>query len=248
MRKYLAMLIIILCSINLLAQEDPEAELEIDDAEPPKVIVIPKAKPEPRRIRKQTQPERGLKGGVTLYNSFANSIVFDSVSATSGAASANGSINFSTDAAMGIGFEATDMAPNSWGVGFGLNYDFERKLNAFNLTMNGVTSTGTYIEPKSTLSVYSLNANAIHQWEKFFLTFGLNYCSPNLKTTGTSSITATGGVGGQIGVGILVSENFAIELQQRQLTMNWQATSGAMIINYGNGLLSGPQLKLRFIF
>lgn len=233
------------------ASAPAEAAAPVEEAEKEEVVEPPKElKPAKRVAKKKMKLARRVHGAAYLFYSTADEIEFDEISATSGGSSGAGDLTFKTEAGLGVGVEAFDSAPHSWGWSAGLSYEPKRKLKSFNGSINGSGFSAVYTSPQPTFELWAVYGNATYQWEQFYVLFGLNFSSPILhKSPGaTGSIKVTGTLGAQLGVGVRLAEQFGIEFTSRAIGIDMRGDDGTTFIDYGTGYFTGAQLGVRFEF
>lgn len=180
-----------------------------------------------------------------LYN-MANTWSFDSLTASGSGGSGSGSLTYNVDSGVGLGIQAWKSDPNSWGMSFGFEYDFPRNINSQTVTLNGTTYIGVTSGSKPTVTEHVVYLNAIYRWNDFYLPFGLNYSMPTLQGSVEDTITITGAIGIQVGVGTHVTDHFSVEALVQTLGTKMTESNSTTYIDYGTGYLTGAQLNLKF--
>ncbi|RYZ63277.1 MAG: hypothetical protein EOP05_23910 [Proteobacteria bacterium] len=92
-------------------------------------------------------------------------------------------------------------------------------------------------------------ANAIYRWDAFYLPFGINFLLPKVEDGPLIFKNKSGSVGGQVGAGYYVHENFATEFVVRASHVNLGGVaSGTNYYSYGDGYLFSANLIAKFIY
>lgn len=148
---------------------------------------------------------------------------------------------------VSLDLDARYMRPQSWGFLGALILNTNREEDTLTeTTSSGATFTGTITE-KGTISSHSLMANAVYQWDIYYLPFGINMSTYKYDAK-LGSATSKGGVGIQIGSGWWINDNFAIELWYKSTSVELKRTVGTTEYNFGNGSLAQFLVSGKYIF
>jgi hypothetical protein len=156
-------------------------------------------------------------------------------------------VNLTYASVLGLEFEARKLPLHSWGFVGGLSYDLAGTTSSVNVTVAGTSSSGS---SNSQFQTTVLWGSAAYRWENFYLPFGLNYdvlsYTPPSGFIGSS--TASGGFGGQVGVGYYVTPRIPVELDYRMLAFNLSQTTPVLTTNYGSAYATTFLIKGEYLF
>lgn len=212
----------------------------------PPVMPQPAISPESPTYEKAARWRFAVGLGYTM----TSKLKFDSGYATSASGSGDISADMNYKNATVISAEARFQPQNAWGFLVGLQVDGERELDGGTLVAGGTTYTMNGGSGASKIQVSNIYGNAAYRWEQFYLPFGLNLSSfnftPAVGFIGTED--SSGGIGAQVGIGIIPSESFAFELYSRVLGVRLKTTSSSGTADYGYGYFSSILFQGKFIF
>lgn len=142
--------------------------------------------------------------------------------------------------------EARYLKSNSWGFIGGVSSDSEREVDRMTIESGGTSITIAAGSGPSKLQTSHIFANASYVWEAFYLGFGLNYSFVKFTpATGYAArIEDEGGVGAQLGVGINIHPNIALEAWSRATAVKLKIDD----TDFGTGYLSQLLLQGKYIF
>lgn len=228
--------------------EDAEMLENADNSKSEKANSANAKKADTAFVATSSPTEKSYRWGGAVYYSTADTLKFDSLRVTTASGSGSGTFDFKMSGAVGLDISFTTMTRNSWGFIGSAHYEAARKIKSF--TVSGVNGTATYSGDNGpNLSFFFLEGNAVYRWENFYLPFGFNYSFPDLTNFGgTGQVTYNGGVGADISVGYFINENFAVEAWSRALMVKLNIDSGTNHIDFGNGLLTGLGLGVKYWF
>jgi len=248
--KMVIVFLIVLTVTPLFAQEttpsEPQQTPEQQVVEPPPPVLTP----EPIAVEERKPKKLPFRIGLLLYYSAGDEFQFDDLAVSNSTGSGTGSTTLNTDTAAGVGIEASQSDPNSWGFSTGLTYDFPREVNSQTITVNGFTGSAVATGSKTKIEFFTLYVNAIYRWEKFYIPFGLNYTLPIIKRAPTAegTLDTDGGVGTQLGAGLSIKDNLAIELFVRTSALKATSKVDDTTIDYGTGAMSSFIIQGKFQF
>jgi hypothetical protein len=113
---------------------------------------------------------------------------------------------------LDVGFRF--MPKNSFGLMAGVTYDMKREIEGGNVTI-GSDSFSFSGNEKDEIITYVAYANAVYRWDSFYVPFGVNLSTYKFKDRSGDNYDIDGGLGGQAGVGFMITPNFAIEATAR---------------------------------
>lgn len=151
---------------------------------------------------------------------------------------------------LSLEFDARYMQKYGWGFIGGLTIDGKRKLTGGNVKISGHNLAVPSDDPSKIQSTV-LYANAVYRWEDFYIPFGLNYSfiEYDVPSASTSSVDASGAIGGQFGIGYYATSNLALELYGRTIGIRLKsATDGATDIDFGKGSIRTAQFAVKYFF
>ncbi len=196
--------------------------------------------------KKETVSEHwrfGLGGSLSL----SSKLKFDTVTTTGAVGNLVADLDYSNE--LSIEIEARKLNQMNWGFIGGLTYDAERKLTGGSVTGSGFSVAVNSGDP-SKIQATIIYGNAVYRWNQFYLPFGLNVSSikftPSSSYRGSSSVD--GGLGGQLGVGYYINNNFVTEAYSRVVAVKLRSTTSSSTTDYGTGFLSNFMLTGKYIF
>lgn len=148
---------------------------------------------------------------------------------------------------LALDLSARYMPKQSWGFIAGLTYDFKREFDGGELTLEGQKFIFDEGGDNDEIQVTVIYANAVYRWNEFYLPFGLNYSFVDYEAVG-GGVDADGGIGAQLGIGYMLSDNFALELMSRATTLELGAKGGGYSIKFKEGMLTSALLIAKYIF
>lgn len=175
------------------------------------------------------------------YN-FNNTLTFDDVEIYNGSDSYDAEVEFETSDAVGIIFEGRKVAKNSWGFALGAEYVTVRKMKEVDVDVDGVGSGSADVDDDHGFTTFSIYANAIYQWETFYIPFGLSYTRVDYKGDGEID----GGFGANLGLGWQLDQKFYLEFMVK--TVNVELEDDSEDIDIGDGSLGATALHLKYNF
>lgn len=180
------------------------------------------------------------KLSVGLYHS-----IFDSVLSQGplySGQNANGTEQ--TNTAFGVSIDYTSLKKNTFGLGGGLSYDFERSFSGGTLS-----NTNYAYERKPGVNFLTFYANINYVFNNNLYTyFGPNLTSVFVKNIGGSQ--PEGKIGYQVGLGYVFDQQWSLELEYRGLNSNGIGTvshAGTNIVDRIDSItLNSVLLKAKF--
>ena len=164
---------------------------------------------------------------------FNNKIRYGSAKLTSGSSTVTDVLEYSTsNTPMVFEWNFTSASKNSWGWGGGISFT--------SFTWDKATGGGITTNTTGSTNVLSPFINAVYRWDKIFIPFGLNISSLAHNGASTFMSANKGGLGGQLGVGIILNENFTLLIESKSFgfggaTLSEGSTSLDSGIGYSNG-------------
>lgn len=164
-----------------------------------------------------------------------------------------GEAELNYDNAFTLSLEVRNQAPNSWGAQFGINHDFEHEFSDGKITAGNTTVVITDAGggSSSTVAITTLYANAVYQWDNFYVPFGFNWSRLKFKQAvgASGSSDADGGLGIQVGVGWAFSRNIAAEILVRSIKADLTLTdSSGDSLNMEDGNIGSIQWFVKYYF
>jgi transcriptional regulator with XRE-family HTH domain len=218
-------------------------------------VIVPEPTPKPTEI-KPNEKSSNRRFSLGAYYSLGSTLNMSNIVVTQGSASGTVNGNFGTGTAFGLSAEMDDFKENSIGWLGGFSYEFNRSVNSFTASGAGGTATATFPTPPS-VSFFILYAGAEYKWTNLYIPFGINFNIPNFQVNGstpgtTASTNFNGGLGAQVGLGYMLSDNFSAEFQLQYLTFtgSLSSTTGSTTIveNFNTITFLDPIFKLKYTF
>ncbi len=177
-----------------------------------------------------------------------NSILqFTEIKAKGSSGSASLKANYKNT--FGLQLDLKFIKKNSWGFNIAGLYLQNAEEKDFEITnTSGVTSYSTSTDSK--MQVSALDANAIYNWDVFYIPFELNYTAYNYTTKISAGdfFTTNNGIGIQFGVGFNIANQFAIESQIRSSSISIDAKSSGTLLEYRGGAYGNLTLIGKYYF
>ncbi|WP_413560818.1 hypothetical protein [Bdellovibrio sp. HCB209] len=184
---------------------------------------------------------------LNAYYSSAKEFLFDGATYSGTSGTGKGEISFDSGGALGGGFNVLIMNPNSWGFSAGGFIESSREIKS--VTVKGANGTAygnaTGIKPK--IGFVGAEFNALYRWEKVYLPFGANLTAPYYSDI-PLYMEIQGGLGLQLGMGFLISENAVVEVLVKTIGMRAKYSDGSDTLDYGYGTLTGATVGGKIIF
>lgn len=175
-----------------------------------------------------------------------NRLRFSDAKARSGAAYATGTLEYTslgTPVVLDLGISNT--SKNSWGWGAGLTYT---SMSWDKVTVSDATSSATLVA-SGTTSILSPYVNAIYRWDNVFVPMGFNLSSLTHEGTPYFISQNKGSLGGQLGIGIIVNNNFSFLLESKVFGFGGATvTSGTTTLDTDFGFSGGVNVMGLFSF
>lgn len=191
---------------------------------------------------------RAVRFSFGVYYSLGDRLKFSDSDVSESSLTSNGSISYKLENAFGAAAEVVWSRKRSWGVGGGLATETKRKFKEYTAKFDGEEITRNY-GGDSYFTFSHVYANAIYRWDAFYLPFGINFLLPKVEDGPLIFKNKSGSVGGQVGAGYYVHENFATEFVVRASHVNLGGVaSGTNYYSYGDGYLFSANLIAKFIY
>jgi hypothetical protein len=140
----------------------------------------------------------------------------------------------------------TSYLPNySLGLLLGINYEMEKKLK--DSKQNGVT----FPSDDSSLQVTNIMVGTAFRFDNVYIPVSAIYSLVSIKKPSTFSgnYDAKGGLGGQAGLGVLLTDRFSFEWLYRYNAISLKTTTAANVVqDFGDGNLTSFDLLFKFYF
>lgn len=149
-----------------------------------------------------------------------------------------------------LSLEGRYMPQDSWGFMGGFNLEPERKFESGTFKSGGSQASFNGSGDVSKVQFQTVFANAVYRWNIFYLPFGLNISSAKFTAApgSNSTVTASGIMGAQLGVGWMITDSFAIELYSWVNSMKLKTTNGSETVDYGTGYFSSLRVFAKYAF
>lgn len=173
---------------------------------------------------------------------FNNKIRYGSAKLTSGSSTVTDSLEYSTsNTPIVFEWNFTAAPKNSWGWGGGISFT--------TFTWDKATGGGITTSTTGSTNVLSPFINAVYRWEKVFIPFGLNISSLAHNGASTFMSANKGGLGGQLGIGVILNENFTLLIESKSFGFGGATlTDGSTALDSGIGYSNGFNLMALFNF
>lgn len=180
--------------------------------------------------------------GLGLSYGLVSKLRFDHIVVTGAPGNFTADLDYENTVALEI--EARKMSPMSWGFMGGLSIDGERKFTGGTISGMGTSISLTSGGDTSKIQTTVVYGNAVYRWNQFYLPFGFNISAVKFTPANSSSMSASGGLGGQLGVGFYINKNFVIEAYSRAVAVKMSSST----TDYGSGFMSNLMLTGKYIF
>jgi hypothetical protein len=182
------------------------------------------------------------------YDTGANAH-FNNVNYTAGGSTVSGSETLDVGAATDVSLGLMWARQRAWGFLANLSFESRRNVKGADFHANGSDTDFTYDSPQPTMKLTIIEANALYRWGFLYLPFGLNYTMVSVNASGSDEwVQASGGVGGQVGVGFIVGEFFHFEMMSQFIALNVKSAGFGGSTDLGSGTLSGLILRAGVVF
>jgi hypothetical protein len=175
---------------------------------------------------------------------------FDSVTLTTASgAGYSGSVDYTTDQALGLAVEALVSEPQSWGGNVGLSVESHR-LDSVSPSLSGAPSLASFsVSGSPSLVLTVLYANASYRWRALYLSGGLNMAIPTVSSAPAALSALSPRSGLQLGLGVYIYRDIAVELVLRDaIVAGNTANSGGSTIELGGGSFASAELGVKYLF
>lgn len=227
------MKLLFICLALMIARISFAAEADTAAAEPAKL---------------QVENVRKITFSLYAYYNTADRMTFPSLSVNNNGSSSSSAVIYNMAGVGGVGAEVSGTEPDSWGWNGGAALDGKRTLSAASGTANGVNFGD--IGSGGTVSVLTVYGNAIYRWDRVYIPFGLNITLPKMESDPNAgeSLSVTGGLGTQGGVGVHICNHFSVEAVTRIVALKLTGTLSSGNSISGTGYESGTSLLAKFDF
>ncbi|WP_413568453.1 hypothetical protein ACLWBD_12875 [Bdellovibrio sp. HCB117] len=190
----------------------------------------------------------GPRVSVSLYYSTATQARFEDtyVSTTSGSGYVD--TTYTMDSSAGLGVSYSKLNLQSWGFVGSILWEPKRKIKSLEVEGPGGTVSGDLIDsPELTLLIFE--GNIAYRWENIYIPFGLNYSAPFLSyNSSTTWWSVSGALGAYVGLGMIMSPNFTLELFIRSVGLEMTAADSTGTIDFKRGSLAGFGAGWKYTF
>ncbi|WP_373998037.1 hypothetical protein [Bdellovibrio bacteriovorus] len=190
----------------------------------------------------------GPRVSVSLYYSTATKARFEDTYVSSTSGSGYVDTTYTMDSSAGLGVSYSRLNPQSWGFVGSILWEPKRKVKSLEVEGPGGTVSGDLVDsPELTLLIFE--GNMAYRWENIYIPFGLNYSAPFLSYNSSSTWwSVSGGLGAYVGLGMIMSPNFTLELFIRSVGLEMTAADSTGTIDFKRGSLAGFGAGWKYTF